>query len=126
MREFPPTDWTLVKAAGESSRAEKPTALGNVLACYLPVLRSYLRNRFRASDDQVSDWLQSFALQKVLEKDLIAHADVRRGKFRTFLVSALNNFVIQQIRYDRSSLRCWPGEVVTLEEIPESAPAAIH
>jgi DNA-directed RNA polymerase specialized sigma24 family protein len=125
-REFPPTDWKLVKAAGESSMAGQRMALEKVLVCYLPVLRTYLMSRFRVSEDRASDWLQSFVLQKVLEKDLIGQADARRGKFRTFLVSALNNFVIQQIRYDRSSLRCCPGEVVPLEEMPESAPSAIQ
>ena len=126
VREFPPTDWMLVKAAGESPASEKRIALENVLVCYLPVLRIYLRNRFRVSEDQASDWLQSFVLRKVLEKDLIAQADARRGKFRTFLVSALNNFVIQQMRHDRSSLRCCLGEVVPLEDLPESAPSAVH
>lgn len=119
VQQFPATDWPLLDAITNAPAPANELALGKVLAGYLPVLRHHLMTQFRVSEDQASDWVQSFVLQKVLEQNLIAHADQRRGKFRSFLLQALNNFVIQQLRYARSSLRSATTDPVPLEDVAE-------
>ncbi len=119
VQEFPATDWLLVNSIVRAPAATSERALEKVLVCYLPVLRHHLITHFRVSEDQASDWVQSFVLQKILEQNLIARADQRRGKFRSFLLQALNNFVIQQLRYARSSLRSSAAETLPLEEVAD-------
>ncbi len=119
VQDFPATDWLLVNSIVSAPAGTGELALEKVLMCYLPVLRRHLMTQFRVSEDQASDWVQSFVLQKVLEQNLIARADPRRGKFRSFLLQALNNFVIQQLRYARSSLRSSATDPLPLEEVAD-------
>lgn len=114
---FPKTEWSVVHAAGQPESPLKRVALGTVLAVYLPVLRTHLVSQFRVNEDQANDWLQSFVLEKVLEKNLIAEADSRRGRFRSFLLRALNNFVIGQLRKNQAGKRCPVGESIQLDDV---------
>jgi DNA-directed RNA polymerase specialized sigma24 family protein len=120
-KAFPNTEWPLVCMAGGSASKAKQAALQAVLVRYLPVLKEYLIRRYAVSEDQAADWLQSFVLEKVLLQDLIAHADHSRGRFRTFLLRSLQNFVIQQIRRQSANKRCPQAGMVSLEEVTESA-----
>jgi hypothetical protein len=114
---FPKTEWSVVHAAGQAESPLKHVALGTVLARYLPVLKSHLVNQFRVSEDQANDWLQGFVLEKMLEKNLIAEADSSRGRFRSFLLRALNNYVIGQLRKSQASKRAPESEAIQLEEV---------
>jgi DNA-directed RNA polymerase specialized sigma24 family protein len=116
---FPKTEWTLVSAAGKSEMPANRAALESVLVRYLPVLKAHVVMQYRVSEDQAADWLQSFVLKKVLEKNLIAHADQNRGKFRSFLIRALHNFIIQQIRRAQTEKRCPAGAMMPLDEVSE-------
>jgi len=69
-----------------------------LLQRYLPALRAYLRAQKRFDHEQVEDLLQGFVAEKVVEHNLIAQADRQRGKFRSFLMVALNRYVIDQAR----------------------------
>jgi len=116
---FPKTEWSLVSAAGQPESHAKQMALESVLVRYLPVLKSHLAAQYRVSPDQASDWLQSFVLKKVIEKDLISQADQTRGKFRTFILKALHNFVIQQIRHEQAGKRAPVGEFLVIDDMTE-------
>jgi RNA polymerase sigma-70 factor (ECF subfamily) len=49
------------------------------------------------SADQADDLLQGFVLKKVLQRQLVARADRSRGKFRTFLLTALDRYVLDEL-----------------------------
>lgn len=95
---FPVTHWSLVIRAGGDEGAAKRQALSALLKQYLPALRSHLVLRKRVPRHDAEDLLQAFLADKVLDRDLIAQADRDRGKFRTFLLTALDNFVKNQWR----------------------------
>ncbi len=122
---FPPTEWPLVSAAGQGEAAAKQAALSTLLCRYLPVLKVHLAGQYRVTEDVAADWLQSFVLKKVLERDLIAQADRNRGKFRTFLLRSLHNFVIQQMRHEQAGKRSPAESLVPLHELQESDMAEI-
>jgi DNA-directed RNA polymerase specialized sigma24 family protein len=122
---FPKTEWTLVNAVGQADPAAKQIALESVLVRYLPILKGHVAMQYRVPEEQAEDWVQSFVLKKVLEKDLIAQADQRRGKFRTFLLRALHNFIIQQIRRDQASKRSPAGESIQIDDLTEQDLAKI-
>jgi RNA polymerase sigma-70 factor (ECF subfamily) len=102
---FPATQWTLVGRAALDSPEERRQALGVLLQRYLPALRAYLVFTKRIPQDRAEDLLQGFASDKLVEQNLIAAADRERGKFRSFLLVALNRYVIDQIRREKAAKR---------------------
>jgi RNA polymerase sigma-70 factor (ECF subfamily) len=102
---FPSTHWSVVETAGrEDSRGDRP-ALEALLKRYLPALRGHLLRRRAVQPDRIDDLLQGFVTSKVLEADLIARGDRNRGRFRTLLLTALDNFVVSQVRHDQAAKR---------------------
>jgi hypothetical protein len=120
---FPNTHWSLVRRAGAADEAARREALTNLLTRYYPALRSYLCVVRRLPTDHAEDLLQAFIADRVLEYELLRHADERRGKFRTLLLTSLNNFAISQERARR--LRSPSSGVQPPEESPPPTPAAI-
>jgi len=106
---FPTTHWSLVARAGQDATETKRQALGELLTRYLPALRAHLVYGKRLSPENADDLLQEFVATKILEKELIGRADADLGKFRTFLLTALDRFFIDRFREDRARRRS-PGE----------------
>jgi hypothetical protein len=70
----------------------------------LPALHAHLVYK-RLRPDEADDLLQEFVAGKILEKDLIARADRKLGKFRTFLLTALDRFLVDSIRARQAKKR---------------------
>jgi DNA-directed RNA polymerase specialized sigma24 family protein len=119
--QFPPTRWTFVEYAGQSDDSAREKALSELFAQYQPALKAYLVSQFRIDEEQALDLLQSFVLEKVLQAGMLAHADRQRGKFRTFLLHALTNFVVSDLRRRHALKRSPAGGAVSLNELPEEA-----
>jgi len=97
---FPLTPWSLIaRAGGEATSIDSMReALGVLLLRYLPALRAHLIQHRRLPADVADDLLQSFVSQKVLEQRLIARSDQTRGRFRSFLLKALDHHSIDHLR----------------------------
>jgi DNA-directed RNA polymerase specialized sigma24 family protein len=102
---FPTTHWSLVGNAAHADAAVKRKAVVELLMRYMPPLKSHLIARKRIDPHRADDLMQGFLASKVLEQDLIGRAQRERGKFRTFLLTALDHFVISQARHDRAAKR---------------------
>jgi len=87
-----------VALAGKDADQSSREALGQLLARYMPALRAHLVYSKRLAPDRADDVIQDFVAKKILERDLIAQAKCDLGKFRTFLLKALNRFLFNQIR----------------------------
>lgn len=123
---FPSTHWSKVALAGRPDGEAQREALGELLRLYIKPLRAYLRINWRLGADDADDALQGFFAGKVMEEELIGRADRLRGKFRTFLLSALDRHVADQFRRQRA-LKRGADLTVPLEgagEVPDSAPPA--
>jgi len=90
---FKTTRWTLVSEAADPQNPLHDEALAHLLALYRPALWSHLVNRRRIDPQKADDLLQEFILRKILLYNLMKHADRARGKFRTLLLTSLDNFV---------------------------------
>jgi len=101
---WPTTHWSLVGRAGSGTVEDRRRALSALVQIYIPVLRWHLLTRRGIRFDRVDDFLQEFLLSKILEKEILQLADRGRGNFRTFLATALDRFVINQIR-DQSAAK---------------------
>lgn len=117
---FPNTRWTLVRSAGEGLNAH---ALAELLRLYAPALRAHLRFTIR-DDHRVEDLVQGFLTDKVIEQRLIGYADPARGRFRTFLLTALDRYVIDQIRRTSAQKRSPRDGFHNLDEHSDSLHAS--
>jgi DNA-directed RNA polymerase specialized sigma24 family protein len=122
-RHFPSTRWSLVGRAAQEGTAEQRKALADLLTRYMPALRAHLILRKGFDLHQAEDLMQGFLLNKVLEHSLISAARRDRGKFRSFLLTSLDRFVVSQIRHERRCKR-YSANVVSFDEVPGLEPAS--
>jgi RNA polymerase sigma-70 factor (ECF subfamily) len=109
----------VARAAHVRSSVRRRT-LEALLRQYLPALRAYLMARRRVGPHEADDLIQGFLASKVLEDQILARADPARGKFRTFLMTALERYAISEYRRDSSATRS-PGQApAPLDEIAEA------
>ncbi len=89
---FRETRWSLVVQARDSREH-----LEELLRLYWPPVFSYVRARGRSVHD-AADITQAFLTHVLLGRDLVEAADPERGRFRAFLKTALQRFLIDEHR----------------------------
>jgi RNA polymerase sigma-70 factor (ECF subfamily) len=99
---FVTTQWGLVAAAGAASENSEP-ALEILCGKYWPPLYAYIRRTGRSPQDSEELTQEFFA--RLLQTGFLAKADRRRGRFRTFLLTALKRFLISEWRRDQAVRR---------------------
>lgn len=127
-RQFETTHWSLVVRAGHEGRSEESqrNALADLVRRYLPALRAHLIYRRRLGADAADEMLQAFVADKVLEQGLVGEARQQLGRFRVFLLAALDRFIVSQIRKQQAKKRFGAGSIPIDERFDiadESAPA---
>jgi RNA polymerase sigma-70 factor (ECF subfamily) len=100
-QEFPETRWSIVVNASDLESPARNHALESLIESYLPVLRAHLILRRRLNPDLVEDFIQDFFLKKILQQNVVSRADSQRGKFRSFLLKSLENFVRDYFRTNK-------------------------
>jgi len=108
---FPETHWSLVRLAGTGKGEAQRRALTTLLLRYEPALLAYLRRKWRMTEEQSRDLLQEFIAHKILEYELLRHAEEGRGRFRTLLITSLNNFAVDRFRGSKHSRAEPLGEI---------------
>src|SRR5262245_44515402 len=93
---FPTTHWSVVLAAGDASSARAREALETLCRVYWYPLYGYVRERGYAPAE-AQDLTQDF-FARFLERECFKQADPERGKFRTFLLTCLQRFIVSHWR----------------------------
>lgn len=112
-RRFATTHWSLVLAAGESGVDGSGRALEELCSRYWYPLYAYARRRGSDAED-ARDLTQAFFAQ-LLEKRAVRAADPTRGRFRTFLLASMQNFLAGEWRKAHSLKRGGAVEVLSLD-----------
>ena len=112
-RTWPTTHWSLIGRAGSDGGEERLQAIKAIVELYMPVLRRHLRFKHRIAQQQVDDLVQEFVLSKILESRILELADRERGNFRSFLGTALDNFMANWWR-NRAAIKRGMNRTVTL------------
>jgi RNA polymerase sigma-70 factor (ECF subfamily) len=94
---FLTTHWTVVRDAGDPDSPGYRAALATLCETYWYPLYAYLR-RYGCDPHEAEDLTQGF-LARMLEKDDFRLADRERGKFRSFLMASLRNFVANERKH---------------------------
>jgi RNA polymerase sigma-70 factor (ECF subfamily) len=114
-RQFAQTQWSLVLHAATERPDDAGTgeALERLCRIYWPPIYAFLRRAGRAPAE-AEDLTQEF-FASLLRRRVLAVADARRGRFRTFLLAALQNFLRDQ--HDRATAlkRGGGGTVLALD-----------
>jgi DNA-directed RNA polymerase specialized sigma24 family protein len=92
-RHFATTQWSVVLAAGDGDDAAR-AAMAELCSAYWYPLYAYVRRR-TADAHEAADLTQAFFC-RLLENRLPAKADRSRGRFRSFLLAALQNFLVNE------------------------------
>jgi RNA polymerase sigma-70 factor (ECF subfamily) len=92
--QFTTTHWSVVLAAGQIADAQAAEALHQLCRTYWYPLYAYVRKRGHSPEDAQDLTQEFFAL--FLRKEYFRLADRARGRFRTFLLHALEHFLINE------------------------------
>lgn len=93
-REFATTQWSIVLRVGQATQEESHDALATLCKGYWYPLYAYVRRRVN-DRAEAQDLTQEF-FARLLEKDLLASASPDRGRFRSFLLTAMKNFLANE------------------------------
>jgi RNA polymerase sigma-70 factor (ECF subfamily) len=122
---FQTTHWTVVLQAGKAEADEAARkALATFSETYWPPLYTFVRRRGHSPSD-AQDLVQGF-FEHVFEKKTLSRADQDKGKLRTFLLGALQNYMLKQ-RERMSALKRGGGQqIVSFDDQIIDAEAAMH
>ena len=121
---FLTTHWSLIENI-QSDQDNDKVLIGTLLKKYWKPVYCYLRRK-RYKNEQAKDLTQGFFHEVVLNRDLIMQADQCKGRFRTFLLYALNKYLIDQTRREKALKRIPRDKIVSLDIVePPELPQTI-
>mgnify|MGYP001811692618 FL=1 len=97
------TQWSQVLTARDGSDTEARAALESLCQTYWQPLYAYIRHQ-GSSPDEARDLTQGF-FAEFLEKDVLADVDPDKGRFRSFLLASLRNFLSHERDRERALKR---------------------
>ena len=112
-RAFATTRWSLVLAAGAGGTERSEAALAELCSQYWYPLYAYTRRRGYDAET-ARDLTQGF-FTKLLEKRDLRVADPKRGRFRTFLLASMKNFLAGEWRKEQALKRGGAAEILPLD-----------
>ena len=94
VEQFNTTHWSVVLAAGQTDSVETSQALQRLCGAYWYPLYCYVRRAGHTPED-AQDLTQEF-FARLLEKNYLALARREQGRFRSFLLTSLKNFLTNE------------------------------
>jgi len=113
---FHTTHWTEIFDAGSEDDPKREAALTELLKRYWKPVYSYLRSK-GYDREAAKDLTQSFFHEIVLGRSLIQQADRTKGRFRTFLLTALDRYVTSVHRTEKRKKRMPEAGIVHLDDV---------
>jgi DNA-directed RNA polymerase specialized sigma24 family protein len=113
---FAPTHWSVIVAAGKSETEPESAAIALAELCqtYWMPLYTFIRTRGYSVHD-AQDLTQGF-FAHLIEHEVYARADREKGKFRSFLLTALKNFLADSYSRAHAAKRGGAHDFLPLDE----------
>jgi len=122
--EFTTTHWSVVLAAGRSGTEQSAKALEVLCRTYWHPLYAYVRRRGYAEHD-AQDLTQEF-FARLLEKEYLSAVDRAKGRFRSFLLAAMEHFLAKEWRRANAQKRGGGVDFLSLDgSSAESGPLQV-
>ena len=110
---FLTTHWSLIEDV-QSQNDKDHALIGLLLDKYWKPVYCYLRRK-GYDNEQAKDLTQGFFHEVVLSRELVRRADQSKGRFRSFLLHALNQYLIDEKRREASHKRIPKNKLVPLD-----------
>src|SRR5512136_1115066 len=110
---FATTHWSVILAAGQGDTPQSAAALEQLCRTYWYPLYAFVRRQGHGAPD-AEDLIQEF-FTRFLAKEYFGRADPALGRFRSFLLACLKNFLAEQGRQARRLKRGGGQTVVSLD-----------
>jgi RNA polymerase sigma factor (sigma-70 family) len=115
---FVTTHWSVVLAAGRADTTTALSALEELCRTYWFPLYAFVRRRGHPPEE-AEDLTQEFFL-RLIEKQSLRRADSARGKFRSFLLTSLKNFLVNEWNKERAAKRGGVGRTFVSWDLPDA------
>ena len=113
--QFAATRWSVVIAAGGEAGVQRRRALEELARAYWVPLYAFIRRR-GVGAAEAEDLAQGFFAQ-LLEKNSLARVDRELGKFRSFLLASLKNFMADEWDKGRRQKRGGGVKLVAIDTV---------
>ncbi len=122
---FLTTHWSIIENVGSSGEDRNQALIGLLLSKYWKPVYCYFRRK-GYDNEQAKDLTQGFFHEVVLGRGLIQKADQSKGRFRSFLLIALNRYLITAKTGQAAQKRIPENKLVSLDvyDLPELRQAA--
>jgi len=122
---FLTTHWSLIEGVQKQQDPDR-ALIGLLLERYWKPVYCYLR-RQGCGNEQAKDLTQGFFHEVVLNRHLVERADPAKGSFRSLLLHALRQYVIDERRRETALRQIPKGKLVSLDLAdPPELPEVIH
>src|SRR6202045_826331 len=111
--QFDRTHWSMVLEAVQSRAPGAPQALAELCARYWRPLYAFVRRRGRSPED-AQDLVQGF-FEHLIRNRGLGTVDRSKGRFRSFLLASLQNFMAAETRLARAEKRGGRAELIRLD-----------
>ena len=119
-RSFVTTHWSVVLKAGQGAADGADVALEKLCRTYWWPLYAFVRRRGYAAHD-AQDLTQEF-FARLLAKDFLRSVDRNKGKFRSFLLAALEHFLANEWRRTQTQKRGGNCSFVSIDDSSAEQP----
>lgn len=102
-RQFRSTLWTVVLKAADLSSPDRNRALESLIQAYWKPLYFFVRRK--GNDSEASKDIAQGFFTALIEKNYLKYVNRGRGKFRTFLLTALEHFMANEYERARAQKR---------------------
>ena len=113
-RSFVTTHWSVVLAAGQAASDGADVALEKLCRAYWWPLYAFVRRRGYGAHD-AQDLTQEF-FARLLAKDFLRAVDRSKGKFRSFLLAAMEHFLAKEWRRSQTQKRGGQFKFVSIND----------
>lgn len=116
---FQTTQWLEMRALAGLDDRQRRELLNGLISRYWKPVYCYLRRKGH-DNERAKDLTQSFFHEIVMGRRLIEQADEAKGRFRTFLLTALDRYVISVHRYRTAAKRSPTQGTIPLDDDVEA------
>ena len=113
---FRTTNWTEIHHAKTYDETQRRVIINNIIKNYWKPVYCYIRGK-GYSNESAKDLTQGFFHEIFLGRGLVEKADRSKGKFRTFILTCLDRYLIDVHHHETASKRSPNGLLFQLDEI---------